>query len=371
MQVALEKESDAIQAAERLIYIETQYFSSTRIRDALVERMQDQGKSKLEIVVVVNERAEAYYRFPEGQKSFMGYEQLRVWARGRGEGWGQGGPLLEVKKDPNPPPGSSGLQLRVQVRHVHLLEVTAQLGGATPEGLGAAEVVHRSALGDRHQRYRLRPLLDQERPGGIEPVLAQHGSPQDEAAAREEAEDLVLQIWILAALQLRPQLKRVAVQPPQARDPHLPHSPALHSLASIGVELTPFPFSLEVRHLDQGAIGALRGSLVAVLVPTGLLTAVGVAVTVVRFGSPTDAEIANACGLKGPTAGNDVLDNVFDDNTVDIVVRVHDVWTLSPGLSFGRKGGENSTRFKLEDANFFGFGKIFNLNHSFTLPKAH
>ncbi len=41
----------------------------------------------------VNERAEAYYRFPEGQKSFMGYEQLRVWARGRGEGWGQGGPL--------------------------------------------------------------------------------------------------------------------------------------------------------------------------------------------------------------------------------------------------------------------------------------
>ena len=41
----------------------------------------------------VNDRAEAYYRFPEGRKSFMGYEQLRVWARGRGEGWGPAGEL--------------------------------------------------------------------------------------------------------------------------------------------------------------------------------------------------------------------------------------------------------------------------------------
>ena len=39
------------------------------------------------------ERAEAYYRFPEGQKTFMAYEQLRVWARGRGDGWGPGGEL--------------------------------------------------------------------------------------------------------------------------------------------------------------------------------------------------------------------------------------------------------------------------------------
>ncbi len=41
----------------------------------------------------LNERAEAYFRFPEGRKSFMGYEQLRVWARGRGEGWGPQGAL--------------------------------------------------------------------------------------------------------------------------------------------------------------------------------------------------------------------------------------------------------------------------------------
>lgn len=39
------------------------------------------------------ERAEAYYRFPDGQKSFMGYNQLRLWARGIGSGWGQDGEL--------------------------------------------------------------------------------------------------------------------------------------------------------------------------------------------------------------------------------------------------------------------------------------
>ena len=39
----------------------------------------------------VGDRAEAFYRFPEGQRSFMGYRELRFWARGRGRGWG-GGP---------------------------------------------------------------------------------------------------------------------------------------------------------------------------------------------------------------------------------------------------------------------------------------
>ncbi|HET7459198.1 MAG TPA: cell surface protein SprA, partial [Gemmatimonadaceae bacterium] len=39
------------------------------------------------------DRAEAYYRFPEGQRNFMGYRTLRVWAKGRGNGWGQDGEL--------------------------------------------------------------------------------------------------------------------------------------------------------------------------------------------------------------------------------------------------------------------------------------
>jgi len=52
------------------------------------------------------------------------------------------------------------------------------------------------------------------------------------------------------------------------------------------------------------------------------------------------------------------------DNTVDVVVKVHDVWTLSPGLSFGRKGGANNTRLEFEDTNFMGLGKQVSLSRS-------
>lgn len=38
-------------------------------------------------------RAEAYFRFPEGQRNFMGYRELRMWARGRGRGWEADGDL--------------------------------------------------------------------------------------------------------------------------------------------------------------------------------------------------------------------------------------------------------------------------------------
>jgi cell surface protein SprA len=39
------------------------------------------------------ERAEAYNRFSAGDKNFMGYKELRVWARGIGNGWGSDGEL--------------------------------------------------------------------------------------------------------------------------------------------------------------------------------------------------------------------------------------------------------------------------------------
>jgi len=39
------------------------------------------------------DRAEAFFRFPEGTKTFMGYRTLRLWMRGRGNGWGQSGEL--------------------------------------------------------------------------------------------------------------------------------------------------------------------------------------------------------------------------------------------------------------------------------------
>jgi len=50
------------------------------------------------------DRAESYYRFPEGEKNFMSYKQLRVWARGVSSGWGQDGELqfyIKIARDNN------------------------------------------------------------------------------------------------------------------------------------------------------------------------------------------------------------------------------------------------------------------------------
>ncbi|HEY3731384.1 MAG TPA: hypothetical protein VGL28_09035 [Steroidobacteraceae bacterium] len=53
----------------------------------------------------------------------------------------------------------------------------------------------------------------------------------------------------------------------------------------------------------------------------------------------------------------------YHDNTVDIVVITHDVWTLQPGISFGRSGGKNTTRVNFSDSNFLGFGKAIEVGH--------
>ena len=50
---------DAVESAEQLIYIETQYFSSRRMHQALMARMRTAQRAPLEIVIIVNERAEA------------------------------------------------------------------------------------------------------------------------------------------------------------------------------------------------------------------------------------------------------------------------------------------------------------------------
>ena len=50
------------------------------------------------------DRAESYYRFPEGEKNFMSYRQLRVWARGVSSGWGEDGELqfyIKIGRDEN------------------------------------------------------------------------------------------------------------------------------------------------------------------------------------------------------------------------------------------------------------------------------
>jgi hypothetical protein len=46
----------------------------------------------------------------------------------------------------------------------------------------------------------------------------------------------------------------------------------------------------------------------------------------------------------------------YHDGLVDIEVTTQDVWTFTPGVSFGRKGGQNTSGFELEDLNFLGTG---------------
>jgi len=46
----------------------------------------------------------------------------------------------------------------------------------------------------------------------------------------------------------------------------------------------------------------------------------------------------------------------FHDGVVDVEVTTQDVWTFNPGISFGRKGGENSSGFEVEEFNLLGTG---------------
>src|SRR4029079_1455477 len=48
----------------------------------------------------------------------------------------------------------------------------------------------------------------------------------------------------------------------------------------------------------------------------------------------------------------------YHDGVVDIEVTTQDVWTLNPGITFGRKGGANTGGFELEELNFLGTGTL-------------
>jgi outer membrane protein assembly factor BamA len=53
----------------------------------------------------------------------------------------------------------------------------------------------------------------------------------------------------------------------------------------------------------------------------------------------------------------------YKDGRVDIAVTTRDVWTLNPGLSFSRSGGENTVGVELEELNLLGTGTDLELSH--------
>jgi phospholipase D1/2 len=80
---------DAIAAANRLIYIETQYLSSRRIREALVRRMRAAGRPRPEMVIIVNEHAEALKEeLAVGLRQARNLQVLRNIAAGTGSALG-------------------------------------------------------------------------------------------------------------------------------------------------------------------------------------------------------------------------------------------------------------------------------------------
>ena len=51
----------------------------------------------------------------------------------------------------------------------------------------------------------------------------------------------------------------------------------------------------------------------------------------------------------------------WHDGVVDVEVVTHDVWTLNPDVSYGRKGGKSSTGFGVEELNLLGLGSQISL----------
>jgi hypothetical protein len=53
----------------------------------------------------------------------------------------------------------------------------------------------------------------------------------------------------------------------------------------------------------------------------------------------------------------------YHDNIVDLLVVTQDVWTLQPGIDFGRSGGTNTVGVDFSDSNFLGYGKSIEVGH--------
>ena len=53
----------------------------------------------------------------------------------------------------------------------------------------------------------------------------------------------------------------------------------------------------------------------------------------------------------------------YRDGVVDVRVTTRDVWTLNPGISFGRSGGQNTSGFELEELNVLGTGAEVSVGH--------
>ncbi len=59
----------------------------------------------------------------------------------------------------------------------------------------------------------------------------------------------------------------------------------------------------------------------------------------------------------------------YRDGVVDVEVVTQDVWTFNPGVSFGRKGGRNTSGFELEELNLLGLGTQLGIGYKSGLDR--
>ena len=114
---------DAIAAADESIYVETQYFSSRDIGDALVKRLQAPGRPPLDVVLILNMRAETLK-----EEVAVGLAQAKVLADLREAARGTAHQLgiyytVPASKDGNEPERATYIHAKVMIVDDRLLNV--------------------------------------------------------------------------------------------------------------------------------------------------------------------------------------------------------------------------------------------------------
>lgn len=83
-----------------------------------------------------------------------------------------------------------------------------------------------------------------------------------------------------------------------------------------------------------------------------------------RFSSRLVAESERLLRLNAYLYDAKITPIRYQDGVVDVQIRTRDVWTLMPGASVSRSGGENRTRVSVSERNLLGRGVSLRLSYS-------
>jgi phospholipase D1/2 len=223
---------DAIAAAERLIYIETQYFTSRRIREALLARMRAAGRPRPGIVIILNEQAEALKEeLAVGLRQAQNIELLRDAAAASGCALGCYFSLCDGANE----------TFRATYIHSKLMIVddrflTVGSANLTNRSMGLDSELH-AAWEQEEERGRLIDTIRNVRVS----LLAEHtGLSQADAAGLEAIDGLVARLDAIAAR-------------PGARLQRLPPPTQAQQTAMQLVDPEDLPFDPETTQAEDGA----------------------------------------------------------------------------------------------------------------------